>query len=198
MKRKAGGNRSARRGSTPARRTTRSKTAGERASKPRTGKSASKGRSKRKAGSQRTRPQPVTAIMTHDVQTLRPDTPVVEVAARMKTLNVGAIPVCDGDRLLGMITDRDIVVRTVAERRNPEDTRASDVMSTDLVYCFEDQDTEEAGRLMQEKQIRRLPVVNRDRRLVGIVSLGDLAVQTGNTGLSGKTLKDISAPGRSG
>jgi CBS domain-containing protein len=112
----------------------------------------------------------------------------------MKALDVGSLPVCEGDRLVGMITDRDITVRATAESLPPGLGQVRDVMTPDIVYCFEDQDVREAAKLMQENQIRRLAVLSRDKRLVGIVSLGDLAVETGDEKLAGKTLEDVSLP----
>jgi CBS domain-containing protein len=104
------------------------------------------------------------------------------------------LPVCDRDRLVGMLTDRDIAVRAVAEGYDPWTDHVKDAMTPDIVYCFEDQDVKEAAQLMKEKQIRRLVVLNRDKRLVGIVSLGDLAVDTGDEKLAGETLEQISEP----
>jgi CBS domain-containing protein len=112
----------------------------------------------------------------------------------MKTLEVGLLPVCEGDHLVGMITDRDITVRATAEALPPGIGQVRDVMTPDVVYCFEDQDVKEAARLMAENQIRRLVVLNRDKRLVGIVSLGDLAVETGDEKLAAKTLEAVSLP----
>ena len=106
----------------------------------------------------------------------------------------GPLPVCDNDRLAGLITDRDIAVRAVAEGCDPRTTTVKDVMTPDVVYCFEDQDVQEAAQLMREHQVRRLVVLNRDKRLVGIVSLGDLAVETGDEKLSGRTLEHVSLP----
>ena len=113
----------------------------------------------------------------------------------MRDLDVGPLPVCgDDDRLAGMVTDRDIAVRAVAEGWDPTAKRVRDVMSEEVVYCFEDQAVEDAARLMRENQIRRLVVLNRDKRLVGIVSLGDLAVETGDEELAGRTLEEVSEP----
>jgi CBS domain-containing protein len=113
----------------------------------------------------------------------------------MKNLNVGVLPVCgDNDRLVGMITDRDIVVRAVAEGCDPRTITVKEVMSPDVLWCFEDQDVKEAAQLMRENQVRRLVVLNHDKRLVGIVSLGDLAVETGDEKLSGSTLEQVSLP----
>src|SRR5262245_27370279 len=98
------------------------------------------------------------------------------------------------DRLVGMLTDRDIVVRAVAEGSDPRTTRVGDATTPDILYCFEDQDVREAARLMRENHVRRVVVLNRDKRLVGIVSLGDLAVESGEEGLAGRTLQKVSEP----
>ena len=132
-------------------------------------------------------------IMTRDVEVLKPDVAVDTAADAMKRLDIGAIPVCDGRRMVGMLTDRDIVVRSVAEKRDAP-TLVSDVMTTDVVYGFEDDLMEEAALKMVERRIRRLPVLNRDYELVGIVSLGDLAVHGMETTLSGEVLEYISQP----
>jgi CBS domain-containing protein len=133
-------------------------------------------------------------VMTREVEVIRPDATLHEAAEKMKTLDVGPLPVCDRDRLVGMITDRDITVRATAQGWVPGLTKVRDVMTQDVTYCFEDQDVEEAARLMEEKQIRRLVVLNRDKRLVGIVSLGDLAVRTGDEELAGEVLEEVSEP----
>src|SRR5262245_714724 len=136
----------------------------------------------------------VKDIMTHGCECIAPDNTLEQAAHKMRSLNVGTLPVCDDEHLAGMITDRDIVVRAVAEGRDAKRTRVRDIMTPDLMYCFEDQDVEEATRLMKSEQIRRLPVLNRDKRLVGILSLGDVAVTVGNTQLTGDTLGRISEP----
>jgi len=135
----------------------------------------------------------VKEIMTKDVQCISPDTTLQDAARKMRDLNVGPLPICDNDRLGGMVTDRDIIIRGVAEGRNPGTTPVRDVMSSNVFWIFEDQDVHEASDLMKEKQIRRLLVLNRDKRLVGIVSLGDLAVDTGDEHLSGSTLEAVSS-----
>jgi CBS domain-containing protein len=132
--------------------------------------------------------------MTPGVEVIHPRSTVAEAAERMKGLDVGILPVCDGDRLMGMLTDRDIVVRIIADQRDPKQTTVIDAMTPQVAYCFEDEDVQEAAMLMVDKQIRRLPVLNQDKRLVGIVSLGDLAVQTKNTQLSGEVLEYVSEP----
>ncbi|MGI8981266.1 MAG: CBS domain-containing protein [Pirellulaceae bacterium] len=136
----------------------------------------------------------VQEIMTPNAECTRPNATLHEAAERMQQLNVGSLPVCDSDRLVGMITDRDITIRSVAKGHDPDADHVADVMSPGITYCFDDQDVEEAARLMNEKQIRRLPVLNRSKRLVGIVSLGDLAVQTGNDELVGDTVEGVSEP----
>jgi CBS domain-containing protein len=135
-------------------------------------------------------------VMTRDVEVVSPQTNVVEVAGKMKNMDVGALPVCDGQRLLGMITDRDITLRVVAEGRDPGSTRAQEAMTPEVVYCLEDQPVEEAADLMAQHQIRRLPILNRDKRLVGIVSLGDLAVDTADEDMAGRALEGVSEPAR--
>jgi len=122
-------------------------------------------------------------VMTRAVEVIDPNATLDEAAAKMKELDIGPLPVCDGDRLQGMITDRDITVRATAEARNPLLTKVHEVMTPDVVYAFEDQDVKDAAELMEEHQIRRLVVLNRDKRLVGIVSLGDLSVETGASSL---------------
>jgi CBS domain-containing protein len=118
----------------------------------------------------------ISEAMTRDVQLIEPDQEIREAARRMADLGIGALPVAENDRLIGMITDRDIAIRAVAEGRGP-DTPVREVLSADVKYCFEDQTVEEVARNMGDIQVRRLPVLNRDKRLVGIVSLGDLSLE---------------------
>jgi CBS domain-containing protein len=136
-------------------------------------------------------------VMTRGVDVTRPDATLEAAAEKMKSLDVGPLPVCDGDRLVGMVTDRDITVRATAAGRDPKTTPIREAMTEKVVYCFEDQDVREAARLIEEKQIRRLPVLNRDKRLVGIVSVGDLAVRTHDKGLTGEVVERVSAPSQS-
>jgi CBS domain-containing protein len=113
----------------------------------------------------------------------------------MRDLDVGPLPVCGPqDRLVGMVTDRDITIRGIAEGLDPRTARIRDVMTPNIIYCFEDQDVEEAAQLMKENQIRRLVVLNQDKRLVGIVSLADLAVDGHDEMLAGSTLEAVSEP----
>ena len=138
----------------------------------------------------------VSEVMTQGVECIGPDATLQEAAAKMKSLDVGPLPVCDNDRLVGMVTDRDITVRATAEGDAPTGVRVRDIMTPEVIYCFEDELVEDAARLMAEKQVRRLVVLNRDKRMVGIVSLGDLAVKTGDEQLAGRALEDISEPNR--
>jgi CBS domain-containing protein len=133
-------------------------------------------------------------VMTRDVEVIHPIATLQEAAEKMESLNVGPLPVCDGKRLVGMVTDRDITVRATSAGLDPKTARVREVMSPDVVYCFEDQDTDEAAHLMEEKQIRRLVILDRDKRLVGIVSLGNLAVTTQDDQLSGEVLERVSEP----
>lgn len=135
----------------------------------------------------------VHEIMTAHARCVAPDNTLVEVAGYMAELDVGALPVCDDDRLAGMITDRDIAVRAVAKGCDPSGTAVSEIMTPSIVYIFADQSVEEATRVMQEHEIRRLPVLNRQKRLVGIVSLGDVAMSS-HPAFSGQTLRQVSKP----
>jgi CBS domain-containing protein len=141
----------------------------------------------------------VSQILTRNVETIRPDTTVKEAAQRMRSMDVGSLPVCDGRRLLGMVTDRDITIRITAEGRDAANTPVQEAMTPDVAFVFDDQDVQEAAKLMRERQIRRLPVVNREKQLVGILALGDIAT-TGDDRLSGDALEQISEPshGQSG
>src|SRR3954471_11702476 len=116
----------------------------------------------------------VSEAMTRRVRVANPKETVQHAAQIMASLNVGALPVGENDRLVGMITDRDIAIRAVAKGKGPQ-ARVSDIMTKDVKYCFDDQDIEEVTYNMADTQVRRLPVINHDRRLVGILSLGDIA-----------------------
>jgi CBS domain-containing protein len=139
----------------------------------------------------------VNEIITHDPEVIRPETALIEAAQKMKSLDIGMLPVCDGDRLVGVITDRDITVRGVAQGYDPKTARVQEVMTPEVIYCFDDEDVKDVAKKMEEKQVRRLPVLNREKRLVGIVSLGDLAVRTGKEKLAGEVLERVSEPGHS-
>jgi len=118
----------------------------------------------------------VSEIMTRDVCIARPDHTIEDVARMMLAIDAGLLPVGDDDRLLGTITDRDIAVRAIAEGKGPK-TLVSEVMSEDVKYCFEDEDIDHVILNMGENQVRRLPVMNRNKRLVGIVTLADAALE---------------------
>jgi CBS domain-containing protein len=133
-------------------------------------------------------------VMTQDVEVVRPDATLEEAATKMNALNVGPLPVCDGERLVGMVTDRDITVRATAVGHDPTTTRVRDVMTEEVVYGFEDQDTNDAALLMEQHGVRRLVILDRDKHLVGIVSLADLAVGTQDDQLSGEILERVSEP----
>jgi CBS domain-containing protein len=135
----------------------------------------------------------IREIMTPDAQCVRPDETLVDAALLMRQLDVGVLPVCDDDELLGMITDRDIAIRAVADSRHPATTMVREVMSSGTITVFEDQDVDEVLHILEQHQIRRAPVMSRENRLVGIVSLGDIAVD-GSAVLSGEVLKRVSQP----
>ncbi len=134
----------------------------------------------------------IKEIMTIGVHVIEPECNLQEAAQKMMNLNVGALPVCDGKKLLGIVTDRDITLRAVASGNDIHNTKAREIMSSPIVYCFEDQEIEEVSRIMEVKQIRRLVVLNQEKKLVGIVSLGDIAVKTGRDDLAGEILEKVS------
>jgi CBS domain-containing protein len=135
-------------------------------------------------------------VMTQSAETVDSDALVIDAATKMKELNVGSLPVCDNGKLEGLITDRDIIVRLLAEGRDPLCTRIGEIMTHGATYCFDDQTLDEAASLMQAQQIRRLPILNRNKELVGILSLGDIAVRadTIDQDLANEALKKISEP----
>jgi CBS domain-containing protein len=135
----------------------------------------------------------VSEAMTRDVHVANPDETIQQAAIAMAGLDAGVLPVGDDDRLIGMITDRDIAIRAVAGGKGP-DARVRDVMTTDVKYCFDDQEIEDVTLNMGEIQVRRMPVVDRHKRLVGILSLGDVAVIDGD-GVAGEALSLVSRPG---
>ena len=139
----------------------------------------------------------VSDVMSRAVDVIRPESTLDEAAERMRRLDIGPLPVCDGDRLVGMITDRDITVRATAESRDPVTTRVSEIMTPEVVFTYDDEDVKQAAKLMEDHQLRRLVVLNREKKLVGIVSLGDLAVETKDDKLKGQVLEEISQPSES-
>jgi CBS domain-containing protein len=133
-------------------------------------------------------------VMTKDVEVAFANSTLKECAQKMKALDIGALPVCDQDRLLGMITDRDLCLRGLAEGLDPDTTYVKEIVSKPIIYSFENDDVESAVRIMETRQIRRLAVLDKNKRLVGVVSLGDIAVRTGNEPLSGEVLEKVSEP----
>ncbi|MGR4864542.1 CBS domain-containing protein [Caulobacter sp. LARHSG274] len=135
----------------------------------------------------------VSDCMTREVEMATPQESICDAARMMADCDAGALPVGDNDRLVGVITDRDIAIRAVAEGLGP-DAKVGEVMSTEVKYCYADEDIDDVLRNMGELQVRRLPVLDRDKRLVGIVSLSDLAAN-GATAHAGEALSDIARPG---
>ncbi|HEY1084367.1 MAG TPA: CBS domain-containing protein [Prosthecobacter sp.] len=136
----------------------------------------------------------INEIMTSEVKVIKPETPLQDAAGFMRELSIGALPVCDGKKLIGMLTDRDIVVRAVADGLDISTTTAAECMTAEITFCFDDEELEAAEGLMKDQQIRRLPVVDREKQLVGILSLGDIAIKTDEVNAVGQTLQDISQP----
>lgn len=135
--------------------------------------------------------QTVSDIMTRGIRTMSPTDTIIAAAQAMRELDIGSLPVCDGVRLVGMVTDRDIVVRAVAQERM--NAQLSGIMSEGMLYCHEDDSVASALESMRKQQVRRLPVLNNDQQLVGIVSLGDLATKADGGGLA-EAIRDISEP----
>lgn len=135
----------------------------------------------------------VSEAMSRDVRLASPGQTIRDVAKIMADIDAGSVPVSENDRLVGMITDRDIAIRAIAAGKGP-DTPVRDVMSHEVKYCFDDEDLDHVAKNMGDIRVRRLPVVNRDKRLVGIVSLGDLAMKEAEA-VAGKAVKGVSQPG---
>ena len=114
-------------------------------------------------------------IMTRDVEVIKPETSVIEAAQKMRALDLDALPVCEGQRLVGMVTDRYITIRATAYGHDPNTAAVCNYMSSDFICCFEDQDIKEAEQLMRQRGVRRLPVLTREKQVAGIVALNDLA-----------------------
>lgn len=134
----------------------------------------------------------VSEAMSRDVRLANPGQSIRDVAKIMADIDAGSVPVSENDRLVGMITDRDIAIRAVAAGKGP-DTPVREVMSREVKYCFDDEDLDHVAQNMGDIRVRRLPVVNREKRLVGIVSLGDVA--TKESEVAGKAVQEISQPG---
>ena len=135
----------------------------------------------------------VYQIMSQPVDVISPSTTSREAARRMRDENIGSLPVGENDQLIGMVTDRDIVARAVAENSLPSNTAVRTVMSEGIYYCFEDDTLEEAARIMAEHQVRRLPVLNRNQQLVGIIAVADIA-RTGDREAEDTAIEGVSQP----
>ncbi len=135
----------------------------------------------------------VNSCMSTDVRITSPSETIRDAAKAMKELDAGILPVGENDRLIGMITDRDIAVRAVADGRGPE-TTVREVMSQEVLYCYEDESLDDVARQMRELQVRRMPVLNHDKRLVGIISLGDLARSEEDPARTAEALTGVSEP----
>lgn len=137
----------------------------------------------------------VKDAMTTEVDLIEPTTILCEAARIMRDDNVGILPVAEDDRLVGMLSDRDIVVRAIAQDKDTRSTPVREAMSSRVLYCYDDQSVDEVAANMSENQVRRLPVLNRDKRLVGIVSLGDVSV-AGSARAAGEALEGIAERAR--
>ena len=137
--------------------------------------------------------QKISEVMSSDVQTISPDATIEEAAQEMRDGDFGLVPVAEDEELLGVITDRDIAIRAVAEGKDPS-TLVREIMSEEVVWASEDDSVEDAARIMSDHQIRRLPVVDAEQHLVGIVSLGDFAVDSADIQPVVEALSDISRP----
>jgi CBS domain-containing protein len=132
-------------------------------------------------------------IMTPNPQCVSPEDTLTEAAEQMKRLNVGMLPVCRDDHLIGVLTDRDIAIRGVANGLDPKQTKVRSIMSRLIISCFADQDQEAAATIMESHRVRRLPVLDRDDQLIGIISLSDLAARTGDEDLASRVLERLAA-----
>lgn len=138
--------------------------------------------------------QKLKDLMSRDVKVISPDATIREAAQQMLSGNFGMLPVGENDRMIGAVSDRDIAIRAVAEGKDGN-TKVRDVMSAGIIWSYEDDSVDDAAKLMSTHQIRRLPIVNADKRLVGIVALGDFAVVSSDIKTAGETLSEISKPG---
>ena len=135
----------------------------------------------------------VSDAMTSDVRVVRPEQSICEAARIMAECDSGALPVTDGERLIGVVTDRDIAIRAVARQMSPL-TTVGEIMTHEVLYCYEDDELEDVAQNMGDLQVRRLPVMDRAKRLVGIVSIGDLSLTT-SPDVTGLAVADVSRPG---
>ena len=137
--------------------------------------------------------QKLKDLMSRDVKVISPDATIMDAAQQMLNGNFGMLPVGENDRMIGAVSDRDIAIRAVAEGKDGN-TKVRDVMTANIIWAYEDDSVDDAAKLMSEHQIRRIPVVNVDKRLVGIVALGDFAVDSSDIKTAGEALSEISKP----
>lgn len=135
----------------------------------------------------------VKSGMTREIESISPDATIIDAARKMRDRDIGALPVCEGEHVIGMITDRDITVRLTAEKKDPEKTTVREVMTSEIEFAFDDEQVEEIAEKMKAKKIRRMPIVDHEERVVGILSLGDLATR-GNHQSACEVLKFVSSP----
>ena len=133
----------------------------------------------------------VSEIMTRNVDCIGPETSIATAAERMRDRGIGFLPICHNDRLVGTVTDRDVTIQSVAQGRDPLKVPVLEIMNPQVFYCFEDDDIRKVGQYMQEKEVRRILILNPQKRLVGVVSIGDIAKASGEKQLAGETLGHI-------
>ena len=136
----------------------------------------------------------VKDIMTRDVEMISSDAKIIEAAQKMKLLEIGALPVWEGDELVGIITDRDITVRAIANGKDPAAAQVSEIMTPQIFYCYQDDDIRHAARMMEEKSVRRLLVLGSESEPVGFLSLADFSVKCRDERLTGEVLEKVSEP----
>jgi CBS domain-containing protein len=136
----------------------------------------------------------IREIMTRDVVTIHPEASLTEAAQRMNERDVGMLPVCEDNQVIGIVTDRDITIRAIAEGLDPNETQVREIMTPEVVYCIETEDVQDAVESMENRQIRRIVVLTHTQHLVGVLSIGDVAVDTGNQQLAGEVLQKVSEP----
>lgn len=135
--------------------------------------------------------QQIKDVMSRDVKILNPEAAIKDAAKQMRDGDFGLMPIGENDRLVGTLSDRDIVIRALADGKGA-DTKVREIMSTEVIWAYEDDSIEKASQIMSDKQVRRLPIVNSDKRLVGVVALGDLAVDGSDARVAGDALTNIS------
>jgi CBS domain-containing protein len=133
----------------------------------------------------------IREIMTSNVECIAPSLPIAKAAEKMRDMDIGFLPVCENDKIVGTVTDRDITIRSVAQGRDPRLAPVSEVMTQTVFHCYDDEDVEAIARSMQDSEIRRMLILDRSENLVGVVSLGDIAKASGEQTIAGETLGQI-------